>query len=100
MLNSEVERYEGDPKTALVCLRWRFWVGDNSEVYLDTFSRMERPSPRHKFRSVHTYERIPYSSNPDLLYDEVPLPEDVKEEAIENLKKQFKFAGEYKRRRY
>jgi hypothetical protein len=60
---------------------WRFWFDDrNCVLWLDYYSLNERQSTRHKFKSVHYYTRTDRRSC-NIALDDVPLPQDVQDEA-------------------
>ncbi len=83
---------------------WRFWKDNRDEqVYLDEYIVKTRATKRHGFKPVSGFDRLPGRANHTLTltynlpYEDVPMPQDVVDEALESYRKQITFAGKYKR---
>lgn len=81
---------------------WRFWKNPSDErVYLDEYVHQTRPTRRHVHRTTARYERLFRRPTGDpgesLKYEQVPLPQDVIDEALAEYVKQITFVGEFKR---
>lgn len=80
-----VARDDGKPVTKESHTRqvWEFWLNDRLELILDAWYHEERPSPRHKWRvTTLAYSRL-WPRRCSLRDDrQVPLPMDVKQEAL------------------
>jgi hypothetical protein len=68
---------------------WSFYMDDSSfTLYLDTFTVSTRESRRHRFKPVTHYHRL-LSRDSNIAEDAVPLPDDVKAEAIASVTDQL-----------
>lgn len=80
---------------------WEFrlfgqWFSGDNVLILERYKQQERPSTRHRnWRMVTYYERLGRGSY--LKVFEVPLPDDVKQEALENFVKTLKVVREHEK---
>jgi hypothetical protein len=66
---------------------WEFWFQlESMTLWLDSYTELERKTRRHVARPIRAYSRLEqrYSTIP---VDEVPLPDDVTQEAHDKLMK-------------
>lgn len=60
---------------------WNFWF-NNGNLYLDRYFLKKREDKKKRvYRNIKTYDRI-FSRNNNIEEDEVPLPEEIKQEAL------------------
>lgn len=80
MQNVTVENQSADQKEML---RWQFFYSERSHALtLTCYIELTRPSTRHKFRAVKSYQRsFPQHSN--LKLDDVIVPDAVRRAAVD-----------------
>lgn len=60
---------------------WRFWFDDrDATLYLDHYHEAKRETTRHKFKPINYYCRTDRRNN-KIEVNDVPLPQDVADEA-------------------
>ena len=80
MYTCEITEYD---ESGLERQRWRFWLDERKPgLRLDSWRREKRPSKRHDFRTVETYDRLRHSRSVGVSIEDVPLPESVKVAAL------------------
>lgn len=68
-------------KDGLLIERWKFYLS-GTNLILNTYFKGERKTKRHSYQPLHSYNRI-MSRDSTIKVDDIPLPEDVKQEAID-----------------
>ncbi len=74
---------------------WSFVVIDE-QIVLQDYARLTRPTKRHKEQCRDWYDRL-NTRDCKLKLDEVPLPQDVADEALRGIQSKFRVVREYKR---
>lgn len=73
---------------------WEFTVLDYPTVHLEFYGKQERKTPRHGWKSKTSYHRLHMDRNRDVgdrLKEEPEVPEDVLEEALEQVRSKITF---------
>lgn len=63
-------------------VQWQF-LRLNSQLIVNSYSELERPSLRHKFKSVRVWTRMGSIRESSIRKEDIPLTADIKKEAIE-----------------
>lgn len=79
-MNITISKYELADEVQ-VKKEWRFWLY-NFVLFLDSYTEFKKEKGKRKFVVEKNYDRI-YTRGSKIKLEDVPLPEDVKKEAIE-----------------
>lgn len=74
---------------------WSFSVIED-QILLGHYSTLTRPSKRHKYQRVGWYDRY-NKRDSTLKLDDVPLPDDVAEEVLAEVRARFRVVRELRR---
>lgn len=75
----------------LECQEWHFWFDDRKggALVLNRYLMLARQTPRHKWKIIGSYERLHQRSS-SLVVNDVPFPDDVKAEAVQQFASRIK----------
>lgn len=88
-----IEREEDGKLKAQV---WHFAFDDDFQLHLSRYFVLERATRRHGYKVITRYSVSDYR-NDTINLPEIPLPQDVAEEAIYNFTKRIKVTKEFGR---
>lgn len=63
-------------------VEWSFWRY-GSKLLVDRYEVQERPSTRHKFKTVRKWVRLGNARENSIRKEDVPLTDDIRKEAVE-----------------